>query len=109
MYTHVHSFSIITILLYQELINCPAVCSQILYCIYDEKKLQSEILVMNIDGTNAGRLCVDGVDQCWSPNGTEIVYVKYNFTKQAMTCPGYGEIWLMDADGSNQRQLNFDE
>lgn len=88
-------------------LSCSPDGSKILYCIHDEEKLRFEIWVMDVDGTHARRLCIDGIDPCWSPDGTEIVYVKYNFTKQAMTHPGYGELWLMDADGSNQRQLTF--
>lgn len=88
-------------------LNCSPDGSKILFCIYDEENIRVEIWVMNTDGSDTKRLCIDGIDPCWSPDGAEIVYVKYNFTKQAMTHPGYGELWLMDADGSDQRQLTY--
>ncbi|MBE0433632.1 PD40 domain-containing protein [candidate division WOR-3 bacterium] len=88
-------------------ISCSPDGSKILFCIDDTEKLRLEIWVIDVDGSNPKRLCIDGIEPCWSPDGTKIVYVKYNSTKQAMTHPGYGELWVMDADGSNQRQLTF--
>jgi TolB protein len=43
-----------------------------------------------------------GDDQyaAWSPDGQRIVFIS--------TRSGTGQVWLMNADGSNQRQLTFD-
>ncbi len=80
-------------------ISCSPDGSKILFCIYNEEKIRLEIWVVGVDGTDAKRLCIDGVYPCWSPDGKKIVYVKYNWTKQAMD--------HLDADGSNQRQLTY--
>ena len=39
----------------------------------------------------------DETDPTWSPDGSEILYVRDNFGN---------EVWLMDADGANQRGIN---
>ncbi|MCJ2533833.1 MAG: hypothetical protein LN364_01210, partial [Candidatus Thermoplasmatota archaeon] len=58
----------------------------------------SEIFVMDNDGTNIEQLTfndVDDRDPCWSPDGTKI----------AFRSGSPSEIWVIDADGSNLRQL----
>lgn len=60
----------------------------------------SEIFVMDNDGSNIQRLTFNDVDDrnpCWSPDGTKIAFQHGNDPNR--------EIWVMDADGSNQRQL----
>lgn len=88
-------------------ISCSPDGSKILFCIYNEEEIQLEIWVMYTDGSNPKMLCIDGAYPYWSPDGSKIVYVKYNFGKRAIEYPGYGELWVMDADGSNQRQLTY--
>ncbi|KPJ70726.1 hypothetical protein AMJ52_09520 [candidate division TA06 bacterium DG_78] len=88
-------------------LSCSSDGAKILFCIHDGEKIRDEIWIMNVDGSDTRRLCIDGIDPCWSPCGTKIVYIKFNLCKQAMTHPGYGELWLMNADGSNQHQLTF--
>jgi TolB protein len=72
-----------------------------------------EVWVMNSDGTNKRQLTKTtiigltrtGIDIRWScrpaysPDGTKIVY--------ASTQSGRSEIWVMNVDGTNQRQLTF--
>lgn len=88
-------------------IDCSPNGSEILICYYEEENHQFEIWTIKVDGTDAELLCVDGIDPCWSPDGSKIVFVKFNYWKQAITHPGYGELWLMKADGSNQHQLTY--
>ncbi len=62
-----------------------------------------DIFVVNADGSGLVRLTTaPGDDQypAWSPDGRSIVFVS--------TRTGSGQVWLMNADGSNQRQLTFD-
>ncbi len=64
----------------------------------------SGIWEMNPAGSDKRQLTFTGSEQwdrspAWSPDGTELAYVKLNPTA------GLYEIWLMNADGSNQRQL----
>lgn len=60
----------------------------------------SEIFVMDNDGSNVLQLTFNDVDDsepCWSPDGTKIAFQHGDFPNR--------EIWVMDADGSNPRQL----
>lgn len=92
---------------HSEGLSCSPDGSKILFEEFNEEKKRYEIWLINIDGTGVKRLCVDGIHPAWSPDGKKVVYVKYNWTNQAMIHPGYGELWIMDADGSNQRQLTY--
>jgi len=59
---------------------------------------RSEIWVVDPDGGDLGRVgTVDGQGPDWSPNGSKIIYFNY--------VDGGGDIWVMDADGSNPTQL----
>lgn len=53
--------------------------------------------VMNANGTGLRRLASYGAVPAWSPDGRTIAFVR--------TTGPTDEIWLMDADGSNQRRL----
>jgi len=62
-----------------------------------------DIWTVGIDGTGLARLTTAaGQDQfpAWSPDGRTIVF--------GSTRTGVKQVWLMDADGGNQRQLTFD-
>ena len=64
---------------------------------------ESDIFVANVDGSNLARLTTaPGDDQyaAWSPDGRSIVFIS------ART--GSGQVWMMNADGGDQRQLTFD-
>ncbi len=79
-----------------------------------------DIYTMNLDGTNVLRLTdkigYDG-GPFFSPDGTKIVYRArhpsdpkeiedyQNLLDQGMIRPSKLEIWVMDADGSNKRQI----
>jgi TolB protein len=79
-----------------------------------------EIYTMNADGTDVRRLTkAPGYDggPWWSPDGKQIAYRAYhptdsteladyrNLLNQRMVRPTKMELWLMNADGSNQRQI----
>ena len=59
----------------------------------------SEIYVMDIDGSNPLRLTINPArdyDPSWSPDGEKIAYVRNQAGRQ---------VWVMDADGGNQKRL----
>jgi Tol biopolymer transport system component len=62
-----------------------------------------DLFAINPDGTNETRLTTTGWTQGmanWSPDGTELV-----FLVSAVGTEGRYDIWLMDADGSNRRDI----
>lgn len=79
-----------------------------------------DIYTMNVDGTNVRRLTsITGYDggPWWSPDGTKIVYRAYHPTDstelaqyrqllaQRLVRPAKMELWMMNADGSDQHQV----
>ena len=78
-----------------------------------------DIYTMNVDGTDVRRLTTTpGYDggPWWSPNGKQIVYRAWHPTDSALTVyqdllrqrlvrPNRMELWVMNADGSSQRQI----
>src|SRR6476469_7810550 len=78
-----------------------------------------DIYTMNVDGTDVRRLTTTpGYDggPWWSPDGTQIVYRAWHPTDSALTTyqdllkqrlvrPNRMEIWIMNADGSDQHQI----
>jgi TolB protein len=79
-----------------------------------------DIYTMNVDGTDVRRLTTTpGYDggPWWSPDGTKIVYRAWHppdsagladykgLLAQRMVRPSRMELWVMNADGSNQRQI----
>ena len=72
-----------------------------------EPKSRGELYVMNPDGTNPINLTqspeiAEGVSS-WSPDGKQIVYKSFGI----FNANGFfqSDIWVMDADGENQRNL----
>jgi Tol biopolymer transport system component len=62
-----------------------------------------DIYTMNADGTHVARLTNDGAperDPAWSPDGSKIAYVRL-----ASINDWFGEIYVMNADGSDKRLL----
>ena len=78
-----------------------------------------DIYTMNVDGTGVKRLTTTpGYDggAWWSPDGTKIVYRAWHPADTALTTyrdllaqrlvrPNRMELWVMNADGSGQRQI----
>ena len=79
-----------------------------------------DIYTMNVDGTDVRRLTTTpGYDggPWWSPDGTKIAYRAWHppdsagladykgLLAQRIVRPGRMELWVMNADGSNQRQI----
>ena len=62
-----------------------------------------DVFVIDTDGTGLVRLTTaPGHDQypAWSPDGSRIAFISGR--------SGTPQVWIMDADGGNQRQLTFD-
>jgi Tol biopolymer transport system component len=76
--------------------------SKIVFCA-GASTFTRDIYVVNSDGSDLTRLTSgvgNNVYPAFSPNGRKIVFTS-NRT-------GTSQVWLMNADGSNQRQLTFD-
>jgi len=74
-------------------------CSRILFVKNAYGGGQSEIWVMNTDGSGQTRLTDTSRNwnPQWSPDGTSILFIRHPFRSP--------EIWVMDADGTGQTQL----
>jgi serine/threonine protein kinase len=69
-----------------------------------------QIYVMDTDGSNVTQLTFDEIDKSWpmwSPDGTKILYVADGGPGPFGTRYGL-DIWVMDADGSNQTNLTLE-
>jgi Tol biopolymer transport system component len=69
--------------------------------------INTSIHVINVDGGNKKTISKEwstGIG--WSPDGSKIAFV---FSNQYEAVPGNGQLWIMDSDGKNKKQLtNFD-
>ncbi len=69
-----------------------------------------EIYVRDIDGGNQQRLTRNGVadeSPCWSPDGTKIAFARWGRSLGSVVSRNV-DIWVMNADGSNQERLTND-
>lgn len=66
-----------------------------------------QIWVVNVDGSHPRKLTDRGVEPSWSPDGRWIVYVKSSWNRSKAFQPASSTLWIMDADGHNQRQLTY--
>jgi len=68
-----------------------------------------EIFVMDVDGGNVTRLTNNTADDympAWSPDGKQIAFVEHHFDGSRFYGPkGPAQIYVMNADGSEQRRL----
>jgi len=64
---------------------------------------QADVFTIASDGSGLVQLTDDGADDlypAYSPDGSKIAFISYR--------TGVGQVWLMDADGTDERQLTFD-
>lgn len=64
--------------------------------------------VINRDGTGL-RWLVNGIGTLphWSPDGSQIIYRIQTTDFCHYQDPGFGELWIMNADGSDKRQITY--
>jgi Tol biopolymer transport system component len=69
----------------------------------------SQVYVMNADGSGQTQLTFDPQpkDQVpdWSPDGSKIAYLADTHGISDIVNPSWGDIWVMNADGSNQHPI----
>jgi Tol biopolymer transport system component len=70
---------------------------------------QHNIYTMQLDGSEVQQLTTTGVDDspAWSPDGTQIVFASRRDRSRNMNHEVNHDIYVMNADGSNQRRLTF--
>jgi TolB protein len=72
----------------------------------------SQVWVMNADGSDQRQLTFDPQpkDQVpdWSPNGSKIAYLADTHGISDVVNPSWGDIWVMNANGSHQHQITHD-
>jgi len=80
---------------------------QIAFSSFANDIFRNHVFVMNSDGTGITKLTDENtglgagaaVDPCWSPDGTRIAFTASGSNN------GWPEIWIMNADGTNETQL----
>jgi Tol biopolymer transport system component len=69
----------------------------------------SQVYVMNADGSGQTQLTFDSApkDQVsdWSPDGSKIAYLADTHGISDVVNPSWGDIWVMNADGSGQHPI----
>ena len=69
----------------------------------------AQVYVMNADGTGQTQLTFDPQpkDQVpdWSPDGSKIAYLADTHGSSDVVNPSWGDIWVMNADGSGQHAI----
>ncbi len=61
------------------------------------------ICIMNLDGSHLIKLSDSGLAPSWSPDGQYIAYYKND--PACILCPDSGQLWIMHADGSQQKRI----
>lgn len=72
----------------------------------------SEIYTVGADGSSLTRLTRNKVWDCspsWSPDGTKLAFSRYNSRDLKDTECYNADVWVMNADGTQQRRLTHDE
>src|SRR5439155_19529583 len=82
--------------------------SKIAFCSERGQPGTSDSWVMNADGSNPVRP-TDSLDTenepAWSPDGTRISFTRATFEGVLGSIGTQKDVWIMNADGSNKRQL----
>lgn len=78
--------------------------NKIVFAMRKDEFKDYEIYVINTDGSGLKKLTT-GIEPDWSPDGKKIVFVKYSYWGKYEE--GNGQLWVMDSNGANQRQLTF--
>jgi Tol biopolymer transport system component len=66
------------------------------------------IFTMNVDGTNIHQLTsntLEDIEPAWSPDDKQIAWTRVEDTNQNNVLSGPKDVFIMNADGSNQRQI----
>jgi|GEM_PF-4071970 len=77
---------------------------KIVFALRKDEFKDYEIYVINTDGTALKKLTT-GRYPDWSPDGSKIVFLKYSYWGNYEE--GNGQLWIMDSNGADQRQLTF--
>lgn len=81
--------------------------NEIIFSSWDGDMKYWQIHKINISNNDTKQLTVHGGSYpCYSPDGAKIVYSGLNRNSESLTDDTIN-LWIMDSDGSNQRQLTF--
>ena len=80
---------------------------KILFFVAPGSRYDVRIGVINRDGSALRWLREHAYNPSWSPDGKRIVYRLFSYRPELFGTPGYGDLWIMNADGSGNRQITF--
>ncbi|MDO9067749.1 MAG: hypothetical protein Q7W05_04760, partial [Deltaproteobacteria bacterium] len=68
----------------------------------------SQIFIVSTNNLSSVKLTTEGGEHpAWSPDGSKIIYCRFNPWVNPLTDSRNGRLWIMNSDGTNKQQITF--